>query len=96
MGALMGAEGKASVFYIKCDDPANENAVIQEIHATRGLEDYQVETMDEWLEEMTPDKTAGFNIALNVVTCIAVLVGSWSSSSRCTRRCWNARGRSAS
>ena len=31
----MGAEGKASIFYIKCDDPANENAVIQEIHATR-------------------------------------------------------------
>ncbi len=29
MGQMMGAEGKASVFYIKCDDPANENAVIQ-------------------------------------------------------------------
>ena len=58
MGELTGAEGKASLFYIKCDDPANENAVIQEIHATRGLEDYPVETMDEWLEEMTPDKTS--------------------------------------
>ena len=75
MGQLMGAEGKASLFYIKCDDPANENAVIQEIHATRGLEDYPVETMDEWLEEMTPDKIPGFNIALDVVTFIAVLVG---------------------
>jgi putative ABC transport system permease protein len=76
MGALMGgAEDKASLFYIKCDDPANENAVIQEIHATRGLEDYPVETIDEWLEEMTPDKIPGFNIALNVVTFIAVVVG---------------------
>jgi len=75
MGALMGAEGKASLFYIKCDDPANESAVIQEIHATRGLEDYPVETIDEWLEEMTPNKIPGFNIALEVVTGIAVIVG---------------------
>jgi putative ABC transport system permease protein len=75
MGALMGAEGKASLFYIKCDDPANESTVIQEIHATRGLEDYPVETIDEWLEEMTPNKIPGFNIALNVVTGIAVIVG---------------------
>ncbi len=75
MGELMGAEGKASLFYIKCDDPANENAVIQEIHATRGLADYPVETIDEWLDEMTPEKIPGFNIALDVITFIAVLVG---------------------
>jgi putative ABC transport system permease protein len=75
MGSLLSVEGKASVFYIKCDDPANENAVIQEIKNTRGLEDYPVETVDEWLEEMTPDKIPGFNIALQVVTFIAVVVG---------------------
>jgi putative ABC transport system permease protein len=75
MGQMMDAEGKASLFYIKCDDPANENAVIQEIHATRGLEGFPVETVDEWLEEMTPNKIPGFNIALNVVTFIAVIVG---------------------
>ena len=75
MGSLTDAEGKASLFYIKCDDPANENAVIQEIHATPGLENYPVETVDAWLEEMTPDKIPGFNIALDVVTFIAVVVG---------------------
>jgi putative ABC transport system permease protein len=75
MGSLMGSEGKASIFYIKCDDPANQNAVIQEIHDTPGLKDYPVETIDDWLEQMTPDKIPGFNIALNVVTFIAVLVG---------------------
>ena len=75
MGPLTDAEGKASLFYIKCDDPANENAVIAEIHATHGLETYPVETVDEWLEEMTPDKLPGFNIALDVVTFIAVVVG---------------------
>jgi len=75
MGAMTDAEGKASLFYIKCDDPANENTVIQEIHNTSGLENYPVETVDAWLEEMTPDKIPGFNIALRVVTFIAVVVG---------------------
>ena len=31
--------------------------------------------MDEWLRMMTPDKLPGFNIALNVVIGIAVIVG---------------------
>ena len=75
MGRITDAEDHASLFYIKCDDPANESTVIQEIHATRGLEDYPVETVDAWLEEMTPDKIPGFNIALRVVTGIAVIVG---------------------
>jgi putative ABC transport system permease protein len=75
MGAMTDSEGKASLFYIKCDDPANENTVIQEIHSTKGLEIYPVETVDAWLEEMTPDKIPGFNIALRVVTFIAVVVG---------------------
>ena len=75
MGQMMGAEGKASVFYIRCDDPSNENTVIQEIHTTRGLEDTQIQTMDEWLSMMTPEKLPGFNVALDVVTGIAVIVG---------------------
>jgi putative ABC transport system permease protein len=75
MGQITDAEGKASIFYIKCDDPSNDNAVIREIHVTRGLEDYPVETVDSWLDEMTPDKLPGFNIALEVVTVIAVVVG---------------------
>ena len=75
MGQLTGAVDHASLFYIKCDDPANDKAVIDEIHATRGLESDQVETIDEWLLQMTPEKLPGFNIALNVVTVIAVVVG---------------------
>jgi len=75
MGEITDAEGKASLFYIKVDNPANDNAVIEEIHATKGLADYPVESVDSWLEEMTPDKIPGFNIALDVVTFIAVVVG---------------------
>jgi putative ABC transport system permease protein len=75
MGDMMGATGKASVFYIKVDDPANEQTVINEIHAVKGLEDTQIQTIDEWMSMMTPDKLPGFNIALDVITGIAVIVG---------------------
>jgi putative ABC transport system permease protein len=75
MDRIDDAEGKASLFYIKCDSPANDNMVIQEIHDTKGLENYPVQTVDDFLEEMTPDKLPGFNIALDVVTFIAVVVG---------------------
>jgi putative ABC transport system permease protein len=75
MGELTGSPDKASVFYIKCDDPSNEQAVIEEIHKVRGLQDYPVWTMREWLSLMTPEKLPGFNVALNVVTGIAVIVG---------------------
>lgn len=75
MGDLMGSVGRASLFYIKSDDPANEPAIIQEIHATKGLEDFPVQTMEEWLSQMTPEKLPGFNIALDSVTGIAVIIG---------------------
>ena len=75
MDRITDAEGKASLFYIKTDSPANDNAVMEEIHATRGLENYPVETVDAWLQEMTPEKLPGFNIALDVVRFIAVVVG---------------------
>ena len=42
IGEMTDAEGKASLFYIKVDDPKNDDAVIQEIHATKGLEKYPV------------------------------------------------------
>jgi putative ABC transport system permease protein len=75
VASLMGDDGKASLFYIKCDDPANMNTVIQEIHATRGLEDYPVQTMEDWNSQMTPQKLPGFNVALEVIIGIAVIVG---------------------
>jgi len=75
MDRITDADGKASLFYIKSDSPANDKLIAQEIHATQGLEDYPVDTVDEWLAEMTPDKLPGFNIALRVVTFIAVVVG---------------------
>jgi putative ABC transport system permease protein len=75
MDQLIGAPGKASIFYLKLDDPANDQAVIDEIHSTPGLADYPVQTMEEWLSTMTPERMPGFNLALDTVTVIAVIVG---------------------
>ena len=75
MGELTGTSGKASVFFIKCDSPTNDQAVIEEIHSDAGLRDYPVWTMYEWLSMMTPEKLPGFNLALDIVTTIAVIVG---------------------
>jgi len=75
LGDLMGSSGKASLFYIKSDSEANQEAVRKEILAVPGMSQYVVQTMHEWLSLMTPDHIPGFNIALNVVTTIATLVG---------------------
>jgi putative ABC transport system permease protein len=75
MGDLTGSTGRASVFYIKVDNKANYETVKQEINGTKGLEDYPVQSIDDWLATMTPDKLPGFNIALGAVTGIAVIVG---------------------
>lgn len=75
LGELMGSDGKASLFYIKMDDPENLNLVTSEIHATRGLENYQVMTMDEWYSLMTPDHIPALNNAMRVVIGIAVVIG---------------------
>jgi putative ABC transport system permease protein len=75
MQRLIGAPGKVSLFYIKCDAPANRDLVMQEIHATPGFEQNTVITVDSWLDQMTPDKIPGFNLSLEIVTGIAMIVG---------------------
>jgi putative ABC transport system permease protein len=75
LGALLGAENNATLFYIKADDPANEGLIKQEVAATPGLSQYGVQTVQEVIGMLTPDHLPGFNIALHVVITIAVVVG---------------------
>jgi putative ABC transport system permease protein len=75
LGALTGSDGKASLIYIKSDNPANEAAIRQEIESTPGLRDYRVQPMEEILSMYTPARFPGFDLALNVVIGIAVIVG---------------------
>jgi putative ABC transport system permease protein len=72
---LMGSDGKASVIYLKSDNPANDGLIREEIHNTKGLEGYQVRTMADLISLYTPSRFPGFDLALNVVISIAVIVG---------------------
>jgi len=75
MQDLIGAEGRASVFYVKLDDPANAEAVIKSIQERPGMEKYSVRSMQEYLSMMTPDNLPGFDLAIKIVIGVAVVVG---------------------
>jgi putative ABC transport system permease protein len=75
LGDMINSPGHASIFFLKTDNMANQELVRKEINSTPGWEKYPVQTMHEWLSQLTPDNIPGFNIALNVVTVIASLVG---------------------
>jgi putative ABC transport system permease protein len=75
LGVLMGSPDNASVFYIRSDDIQNQGLISKEIKDTPGLANYQVQTIQEWMSLMTPEHLPGFNIALDTVISIAVIVG---------------------
>ncbi len=72
---LLGAQGHASVFYIKLDDPANAEAVVDEIKHVPGMEDYAVRSMQEYLSMMTPENLPGFATAIRIVVAISMIIG---------------------
>ena len=75
MQDLSGSGDRVSLFYVKCDNPANDDLVMKEIHSVHGFENNTLNTVDSWLNQMTPSKIPGFNLALGVVTSIAVVIG---------------------
>ncbi|HEX4650421.1 MAG TPA: FtsX-like permease family protein [Granulicella sp.] len=76
MGSITGTEGKATAFYLKTEDsPKYENDVKKAILATPGMGTYTVMSTAEYLSFMTPDRLPGFNIGLEVVIGIAVVIG---------------------
>lgn len=76
MDALDNNPGKASLFYLRTEDqPKFQEDVRKEILATDGLQDWSVQTSQEFLSMLTPEHLPGFNIALNVVISIATIIG---------------------
>lgn len=76
MNAINGTENRCSVFYIKTEDqPKWQTAVKDEIKSTDGLQQWDVQTLDEFLSQLTPEKLPAFNIGLRVVIGIAVVIG---------------------
>ncbi|GAA3770047.1 ABC transporter permease [Terriglobus aquaticus] len=76
MGQYTGTEGKCTVFYLKTTDaPKHQNQVRDAIHATEGMQSYNVQTLDEYLSQITPDKLPALKPSMYTVTGIAVVVG---------------------
>jgi putative ABC transport system permease protein len=68
--------GKASVFYLRTENPpAFQSQIRSEILSTDGLQDWSVQTLGELLESLTPERFPGFNIALRVIISIATIIG---------------------
>jgi putative ABC transport system permease protein len=75
MQELIGAQDKASVFYLKLDDPANAGAVVNAIQSQPGMEKYSVLSMEEYLSMMTPSHLPGFRPFIGVVIGVSLIIG---------------------
>lgn len=75
MQDLIGAPGKASVFYLKLDDPSNIDAVVQAVKRQPGMENYTVRSMQEYLSMMTPSNLPGFRPFIGVVIGVSLVIG---------------------
>jgi putative ABC transport system permease protein len=72
---LIGAKDKASVFYLKLDDPTNADAVVKEVRSIPGMEKYSVQSTEEYLSMMTPSHLPGFQPFIDVVIGVSVIIG---------------------
>jgi putative ABC transport system permease protein len=72
---LIGAKDKASVFYLKLDDPTNADAVVKEVKSIPGMEKYSVQSTEEYLSMMTPSHLPGFQPFIDVVIGVSVTIG---------------------
>jgi putative ABC transport system permease protein len=72
---LIGAKDKASVFYVKLDDPANADQVVNEVKSQPGMEKYSVQSTEEYLSMMTPSRLPGFRPFIGVVIGVSLIIG---------------------
>lgn len=72
---LIGAQGKASIFYVKADSPANANAIVEEIKHVPGMERYVATSMAYYLSMMTTSNMPGLSTFIDVVIGISLIIG---------------------
>jgi putative ABC transport system permease protein len=72
---LIGAQGKASIFYVKLDDPSSADAVASDLRKTPGMQSYVVRSLREYLSLMTMGNIPGLATFINVVIGVAVVIG---------------------
>lgn len=71
----IGAQGKASIFYVRADNPRNTDAVISEIHGVAGLDNYTLRSMEQYMSMMTSGNLPGLSIFISVVIGVSVVIG---------------------
>jgi putative ABC transport system permease protein len=72
---LIGAQGKASMFYVKLDNPANADAVVANLKAIPGMEKFSVRSLAEYMSLMTVENLPGFSTFIKVVIGVSVIIG---------------------
>jgi putative ABC transport system permease protein len=72
---LIGAKDKASVFYVKLDDPANADQVVNEVKDQPGMDKYSVLSTPDYLSMMTPSRLPGFRPFIGVVIGVSLIIG---------------------
>ena len=70
---LLGAPGKASVFFVKVVNPQQTAQVLEELR--RLLPNYQLRDMAEYLSLMTASNVPGLNNFITVMIALAVSIG---------------------
>ena len=72
---LIGAVGKASIFYVKLDNPNNADEVVKAIKSIPGMQQYGVHSLKEYLSLMTSASIPGLTTVIDVVIGIAMVIG---------------------
>lgn len=72
---LTGSQGKATIFYVKLDDPKYADAVVQDIKNIPGMQQYGVHSIQEYLSLMTSASIPGLTTVINVVIGISMIIG---------------------
>ncbi|HYL92018.1 MAG TPA: FtsX-like permease family protein [Alphaproteobacteria bacterium] len=75
MQDLVGAPNKASMFYVRLDNPTNGDAVAAEFRKIPGMENYNILSLSEWLTATSVENIPGLSIFIRVVIGIAVIIG---------------------
>lgn len=72
---LIGADGKASIFYVKLDNPNNADLVVKEIKSIPGMEQYGVHSLKEYMTLMSSSSLPGLSQFINVVVGVSMIIG---------------------
>jgi putative ABC transport system permease protein len=75
MQDLIGAQGKATLFYLKADSPANADEIVSEIKQVPGMEKYIATSMAYYLSMMTTSNYPGLSKVIDAVIGISMIIG---------------------